>query len=236
LAANADAQARTALADGWWDRSAKERGLAQKHIQRHAATIYTELLPSLTGLTKGKVEKRIASLTTAGVAFGARAMALDEILTRFTFPNKTFHLDKDAVTGMTEPSGDSTKFVWLTNTEAMQNFEYGLSMKAKWYQMAFVEIDGQAYGYSRGHWGNGESMLYALHKSEIHVKGKVDKADAWAAFKLRVADNKVTITYNGEVVGTLDVLTPITPASKIRVGFTSHATQISVKDVYLVEK
>jgi hypothetical protein len=41
---------------------------------------------------------------------------------------------------------------------------------------------------------------------------------------------------NGEVAATCDLLTPMSSASKVRVGFASHKTEMSVKDVYLVAK
>jgi hypothetical protein len=233
---SSDAPAKAALADAWWDRAAKERGLAQKHIQRHAAMLYTDALPSLTGLSKTMAEKRIASLTTSGVAFGARAMTLDEILTRFTFPNKTFHLEKDAITGMAENYDDLSKYVWLTNRETMQSFEYGLSIKAKWYVAAVIEIDGRRYRFTHGFQGVNDSMIdISGIRGERYPVGVKDP-NAWASIKAVVDQNKVTFTYNGTLVGSCDVKTPMTPASKVRVGFSSHGTQISVKDVYLVEK
>jgi hypothetical protein len=210
--------------------------LAQKHIQRHAGTIYTELLPSLTGLTKSKVEKRIASLTTGGVAFGARGMTLDEVLTRFTFPNKTFHLDKDAVTGTADNYDDPTKYVWLTNPETMQSFEFGLVMKASRYQAIVVEIDGRRYRLTHAFQGVNDCRIDVWGMKDERFPIAAKNPNDWAVMKAVVDQNKVTFTYNGTKVGTLDVQTPMSPASRIRVGFSAHNVPISVKDVYLVEK
>jgi hypothetical protein len=230
LAAGSDAQAINAAADGWWDRAAKERGLAQKHVLRRAAALYTEALPSLTGLAKTKAEKRCATSTTA-TGFSARGMTLGEVLTQFTFPNKTFHIAGDAITGMAE-----TGIIWRDTAERMQSFEYGFLMKAKWYQMLAIDIDGHQYVYSRGHWGNGETMLRGGPKGEVHLPGKVEKGDAWASIKVRVAQNKATFFYNGVEAGSCDLAAPATPESKVKIGFSSYGTQVSIKDLYLVEK
>jgi hypothetical protein len=236
LAAGTDAQAKAALADGWWDRAAKERGLAQKHILRRAAMLYTAALPSLTGLAKTKAEGRCASLTAAGIPFSARGMTLIEVLTRFTFPNKTFHIDGDAITGQAENYDDPTKYVWLENAETMQSFEFGLSIKARSYQAAVIEIDGRRYRFTHGFQGVNDSMIdISGIRGERYPVG-VKNPNDWASIKAVVAQDKVTFTYNGTFVGSCDVKTPMTKSSKVRVGFSSHGQPISVKDVYLVEK
>lgn len=57
---SADEQMR--LADAWWDVSAKLTGVPLGNVQRHAATWYRMALPSLSGLVKAKVEKRLQLL------------------------------------------------------------------------------------------------------------------------------------------------------------------------------
>jgi hypothetical protein len=236
LAASGDAQAKAALADGWWDRAAKEQGLAQKHVHRRAAMLYNEALPSLTGLTKTKAEKRIATLTVAGIPFSARAMTLDEIMTRFTFPNKSFHIAGDAVTGNAENYDDATKYVWLENPETMQSLEFGLAMKAKNYRAAVVEIDGRRYRFTQGFQGVNDCMIDISGIRGERYPMAIKNQNDWISIKGVVDQNKVTYFLNGALVGSCDVQTPMTKSSKIRIGFSSHGTPISVKDVYLVEK
>ena len=50
------------LGDGWWDVAAKLTGATRNSVQRHAATWYRMALPSLSGLTKAKVEQRLAAV------------------------------------------------------------------------------------------------------------------------------------------------------------------------------
>ena len=47
------------VADGWWDLSDKEPDLARQ-LRWHAAEGYRSMLPKLTGLTKAKVQERLA--------------------------------------------------------------------------------------------------------------------------------------------------------------------------------
>jgi hypothetical protein len=57
----ADTDSSVALGDGWWDLSDKEPGITAKaQIRKHAAKWYREVQPQLTGLSKAKVEKRLA--------------------------------------------------------------------------------------------------------------------------------------------------------------------------------
>jgi hypothetical protein len=193
-------------------------------------------LPSLTGLAKTKAEGRCASLTAAGIPFNARGMTLGEVLTRFTFPNKTFHIDGDAITGMAENSDSFDKYVWLENPETMQSFEFGFVIKANSHHTAAVEIDGQRYLYARGHWANNASILKVVGKWEKALPAFVEKPNAWASMKIVVEKNKVTFFYDGQIVAACDVLTPMTSASKVKGGFTSSGMLFSVKDVYLVQK
>jgi len=59
------------IGDGWWRLGTRKRGLAQKSIWTHAACWYRKALPSLNGLARARVEKRLSELeelggTTAG--------------------------------------------------------------------------------------------------------------------------------------------------------------------------
>ena len=47
---------------------------------------------------------------------------------------------------------------------------------------------------------------------------------------------KVTFTWNGEVVGSCAMVKPPTKRSNVKVGFSSHKTQFSIKDVYVEER
>ena len=58
--ASSDEQAK--LGDGWWKFAEARKGTAKKQIQRRAAHWYQNALPSLSGLVKDKIEKRLKEL------------------------------------------------------------------------------------------------------------------------------------------------------------------------------
>ncbi len=54
------------LGDGWWELAEKERSPARKkQLFDHAASFYDRVLPGLTGLTKVRIEKRLAARSPA---------------------------------------------------------------------------------------------------------------------------------------------------------------------------
>ena len=57
-----DLDATLALADSWWTLAEKETLSAKTGIHRHAAGWYRQALPKLSGLSKARVEKRLALL------------------------------------------------------------------------------------------------------------------------------------------------------------------------------
>ncbi len=57
-----DAAAQTALGDGWWALAEDETGTTQSRLQARAAHWYEKALPSLSGLVKAKVEKRLEGI------------------------------------------------------------------------------------------------------------------------------------------------------------------------------
>jgi hypothetical protein len=65
LAGAATPEAQTALGDSWWELSDKEQGLVLQHLQWRAAFWYRQALPSLTGLARVKVDKRLGEFDSA---------------------------------------------------------------------------------------------------------------------------------------------------------------------------
>jgi hypothetical protein len=68
LAPTKDQKEILAIADAWWDFSEKQSGVAKKGIRRHAAGMYEQLLPVLTGLSKAQSEKRVEELSKPSAA------------------------------------------------------------------------------------------------------------------------------------------------------------------------
>jgi hypothetical protein len=62
LAGVSGADAQVGLGDGWWALSEKEEGLERDRIREHAGDWYDEALPSLEGLAKAKVAKRLKEI------------------------------------------------------------------------------------------------------------------------------------------------------------------------------
>jgi hypothetical protein len=59
--------ARMEIADGWWDLGQKEKNTVWKgRLLAHAVTIYDAVLPETSGLSRMKLEKRIADASAAG--------------------------------------------------------------------------------------------------------------------------------------------------------------------------
>jgi len=68
LAAPADPNAQVALADGWHEFAEKEKDSAKLAARRRAKSWYEQAQPSLEGLAKVKVEKRLKELSEAKAA------------------------------------------------------------------------------------------------------------------------------------------------------------------------
>ena len=68
LLAPNDADKLSALADGWWAVSEKERGIAQVCLREHAAQWYKVVLPKLSGLVKIRAERRMKEGATVQTA------------------------------------------------------------------------------------------------------------------------------------------------------------------------
>ena len=65
LAAPADAGARAAVGDGWWELAKEQSGVGQAQLQARAAAWYAKALPQAIGLLKIKLEKRLADVNAA---------------------------------------------------------------------------------------------------------------------------------------------------------------------------
>jgi hypothetical protein len=50
------------LADGWWDVAQKESGWARERVLRRSGDLYRGALPGLKGLSKARVERRVAEI------------------------------------------------------------------------------------------------------------------------------------------------------------------------------
>ncbi|MDB5290965.1 MAG: hypothetical protein JWL69_2206 [Phycisphaerales bacterium] len=235
LAATDDPHADVALADAWMDLAAKTQGPTRQYMWLRAVKWYDDAGPSLTGLARIRAQRIRASLRENGTWLSGN-LTPDEVAARFIFPNTTFRIDGDTITGKAGDCDDQTTFVWLKDAKNMESFEFGFGIKSKWYQIAAVDIDGQKYWFSRGHWWNGQSGIFIRGKGEQKFPGAVKNPNDWASIKVVVEDNKMTFYCNGDVAGSCDLVTPMTKSSLVKVGFSSHQTEVSVKDLYFFKK
>lgn len=60
------AEKQAELADGWWDLSEQEQGVARQHLRQYAAGWYAKAAPHLTGLLRAKAEKRAEAIQDSG--------------------------------------------------------------------------------------------------------------------------------------------------------------------------
>jgi hypothetical protein len=51
-----------AIGDGWWTVADKQRGFSSTLVQRHAVGWYRKALPQATGITRSRIEQRLASM------------------------------------------------------------------------------------------------------------------------------------------------------------------------------
>jgi WD40 repeat protein/serine/threonine protein kinase len=69
LDGGATAAEQVKIGDDWWERAETERGLAKDHLHSRASYWYKQAVPSLTGPTLERVEKRIKLAADGGSAF-----------------------------------------------------------------------------------------------------------------------------------------------------------------------
>ncbi len=75
MKAPTDSASLVTLADGWYDQAEKEKNESASAVRSHAKFYYEQALPSLDGLTRVKVKKRLESIAEADKAAAEAAVA-----------------------------------------------------------------------------------------------------------------------------------------------------------------
>lgn len=239
LAKPTEADKQVELGDGWWALAEKVVGAAKGRIKGRAAYWYEKAVPTLTGLAKAKVEKRLGeigpSVPTKTVMTPAEFLkAFDTAAT-----GSTWKVEGDHVVGRFGGVESAKGYVAANRMANTASLEFGFKIKSKWYQGIFVEIDGKQYKYSRGGWWNTDSGLFVgVKEAEKHffladekrVGGTVTSPDKWCNLWLIVANGEVNFYYDTELVATAKAETR--SDSAIVVGISSH-TDVAIKDVYI---
>jgi len=81
-----DAPGQLAVGDGWWDLSEKEPSPGKERFKDHAGIWYAKAFEKLSGLSKTKVEKRLAECRVSGLLKGTWVDVTDPKL--FNLPGK----------------------------------------------------------------------------------------------------------------------------------------------------
>jgi hypothetical protein len=75
------------LGDKYWDLAATEQGLKKARLQEHAAEWYSKAVTTLTGITKAKVEKRVAEVAKVQAAKATVGAANRSSTSKLVAPN-----------------------------------------------------------------------------------------------------------------------------------------------------
>ena len=163
-----------------------------------------------------------------------RYLSPAEVVKSFRFPNNSFRVDGDVVTGEVGPE-TIRDAAWLTKPIVGHPVEFGFMIKAPRYHIVAVTVDNVIYEFCRGNWANhGTSVTIA--DTELRLPGVVETPENWKAIAVTVDAEAVTFRYEGKLVLAVALQRPLTPQSPVVVGFRSYDGPLSVKDVYVKER
>ena len=108
-------------------------------------------------------------------------------------------------------------------------FEFGFSVKAKWYHGIVARFGAYSAHYSRGHWLNSATML-STPGNERRFPRIVDKPDEFARVEARYDNGSLTFLYNGQLEGGVDI-PPEYRNEPIVVGFCGYNSAYVIRDV-----
>ena len=160
-----------------------------------------------------------------------RYLSPAEVLKSFRFPNSSFRVDGDAVSGEIGP-GTIRDAAWLAKPFVGHPVEFGFMIKAPRYHIAAVTVDSVIYELCRGNWAN-QGTSVTIADTELRLPGVVETPEKWKAIAVTVDAEAVTFRYEGKLVLSVPLQKPLTPQSPIVVGFRSYDGPLSVKDVYV---
>jgi hypothetical protein len=215
------------LGDGWWDLAEEEEGTERQQLRERARYWYLRAFPRSTGLVKVKLARRLEGVE----ARPRRYLSLDRVMETFQLPNTDWTIERGVLIGEVGSSGTRRDVVWFRSQPiAAAAVEFEFKVKAKWYHMISIEIDGREYSYSRGHWQNRGTYT----KVDGSVLGQkmtgpiVTDPDEWAEVRAVLRENTVSIYYNKEAV--VRQALPSKERHQVVLGFGCWRTKMEVKD------
>jgi len=241
-----------ALADAWWDLAEGSEGADQDALRGRAAFWYEQAVEKLPpGVDRQKARMRLAKIaeaeSAAAPAAGSSQPAPRVPKRQFLLPAaaaRLFGLQPpkwsiagNELVGMMGNVQQPINNPMLLAPYRASSLEFGLKMKARWFQRIHVDVDGKRYTYSRGELGLG--TLITDDGRQIKRWGeKVAAPDGWSSLAVKLDDDTLSFSYNEQ----LEWSRTIPPAENgehlIYVGFGSSGellkpAPIGVKDVYL---
>jgi hypothetical protein len=118
LAGSADAAGQAEIGDAWYDLAGSQEGVAKLHLQKRAVFWYQQAAPTLTGLNKTRVDKRLAELEkVAGPATGTTPKNDWFVLLRSSDPrawNQDLNRGKDLYAVSLKKAPEKIEYLKLT--------------------------------------------------------------------------------------------------------------------------
>jgi len=229
------------LGDRWWDLAKKRKDDDEAPMMRRAGYWYRKAQPTVSGLAKLKIEKRLPKIAELerpkGIGKPSEEPAPQyvppkSVAAMFGLQPSHWKIEGDGLHGRVGAIDSPSRI--LTKPFQATSLQFGFRIKAKWYHCIRIEIDGRSYLFSRGHWYNTGTFFVIDGQKVRHRDGpKVTSPEEWHALGATLRDNILTFYYDGQQQWQGPV--PANPAGKhtIRVGFASHETTIGLKDVLL---
>jgi len=224
------ASEQVAFGDAWWNLAEKEKGITKTRLQERAAFWYQKALPGLSGLAKDKVEKRLGQVHSHAQPEPERKqyIRLNRVAASFGLPKTDWIINQDVLTGKVgDKRGDP---VWFHGQPFLvSDCEFEFKMKAKWYHMISITVDGNRCEYSRGHWQNQGTLIIWGGKTSRYKPGpRVQNPSEWARLKAVLRENTLSLYYNDERV----IHEAVSSKSRhhIVLGFGCWKTTVEMKD------
>jgi len=197
LAAPADSAGQIAAGDGWWTWSEKESGSIRRNARRRATHWYVKVLPGAGGLTKVRLEKRMAEV---GVTLDVDLLALvdltrDRVHGDWTYDGKTLtgiHTNFPARVQIPyEPPAEYDLTLVVERIEGYAPIHIGLVRESVQFYAAIDDFGGAGAGLGRID-GNLSS------KNETWIPGRLLTNNKPATILCSVRKDEIAVSLDGK--------------------------------------
>lgn len=228
-----------AAGDKSWIAAEKESGRAALKLRIQAASWYLRALGQAEGFDKLKIEKRLATLGDGQppVLPEGRPRYFTHVELRKMFGLEGWQVDGDALCGKVGVF-ENREGHYSTTSYRCSSLDFGFKIKARWYHIIRLNVDGKFYLFSRGHWANEGTLLLhgGLGQAVVYRRPgpRVDAPKQWHSMRAVVSQNRLSFYYDDELQwqGPL-AADPSHGQHTIRVGCGCHQTTVCIKDMYV---